>query len=333
MGAPGATNWVRRLGRLSDWPLIVKFGVAPALALVLLLVMAVIDVSVLNSVRDATHHIVTVDMRDAARLADIATRFERVNADLNRLLNSEAASPGEMNIDNRAGAIQRALAEVKRDLTAFRTSELGHENLARLDTARADVEQYSQAVGVVTAMLDIDFASAVSMLGRFHKYAEHVTTNLNHIARSGSASSSRRAAAVNADVATTTAFFSAIALLAVPCITLATFFVGLATVRSIREIADATTRLAAADYDLDIGSLNRKDELGAVVRALEIFRTQAIETMRLQTLEEASRGLQIAKTAAESANQAKSIFLANMSGERCTRRSRPMRRRPPSSRR
>jgi signal transduction histidine kinase/DNA-binding NarL/FixJ family response regulator len=305
----------RRRWRLADWPLIVKFGIAPALALGLLLVMAVIQVSALHSVRDDTQHIVAVDMRDSARLADIAARFERNDADLYRLLNMEAARPGKADIAMQSAEIQAALIGIRRDLNAFRKTANGRANRTEIDSVLHDIDEYSQAVTVVTSMLGIDFASAVSMLESFHTYARQVTTTLNKIAQSGIAESNRRAAMVNAHVAATTNIFSTIALLAVPGIAIATLLVGLATVRSIREIANATTRLAAADYELDIAGLARKDELGAVVTALETFRTQAIETQRLQKLEGESRALQLAKTAAESANMAKSAFLANMSHE------------------
>jgi signal transduction histidine kinase/CheY-like chemotaxis protein len=319
MVAPAAIERIARsmvrLRRLSDWPLIVKFGMAPALALVLLLIMAVIEVSALHNVRENTRHLVAVDMSNAANLADIAARFERADADLYRLLNMKAAGLGTVDIPTRADAIQAALAGVRHDLTAFRNTESGQANRARIDVALRNVDEYSQAVNVVTSMLGIDFASAVSMLEPFHKYARQVTANIDQVADSGIAASTVRAEAVGDHVAATTAIFSAIALIAVPGIAIATFLVGLATVRSIRAIADATTRLAAADYDLDISSLNRKDELGAVVAALETFRRQALEANRVQKLEEKSRELQIAKTAAESANRAKSDFLANMSHE------------------
>src|SRR3546814_106807 len=153
------------------------------------------------------------------------------------------------------------------------------------------------------------------MLDSFHRHAQRVTGTINDIAQNGIADANQRADAVNTHVTTTTAIFSALALIAVPGIAIATFLVGFGTVRSIRAIADATARLAAADYDLDISSLNRKDELGAVVNALETFRTHALEAQRLQQLEQQSRELNVAKTAAESANKAKSDFLANMSHE------------------
>jgi methyl-accepting chemotaxis protein len=138
-------------------------------------------------------------------------------------------------------------------------------------------------------MLAIDFASTASMLESFHNYSQQVTANIDHITRSGIADSNLRAEVISADVETTTAIFSTLALLAVPGIAIASLLVGLATVRSIRGIADATTRLAAADYDIDISSLSRRDELGAVVTALDTFRGNALEAARLQAEREEQR--------------------------------------------
>lgn len=309
------SNWTPRLRRLSDWPLIVKFGVVPALSLVLLLVMAVVEVSALYSVRDNTQHIATVGVRDAARLADISARFERADADLSRLLNMEAARPGQADIASQSEMIRATLAGVRSDLEDFRGTEIGRSNSARIDAALNDIDKYSGAVDVVTSMLGVNFASAVEMLEPFHQYARKVTENIREIARGGIAEANKRARIVNSQVETTTTIFSALALIAVPLIAVATMLVGFATVRSISAIADATADLASAKYDIDIGKLARKDELGAVVTALETFRLQGLEARRVHDVEEESQRLQLAKSAAENANNAKSDFLANMSHE------------------
>ena len=304
-----------RFRRLADWPLIAKFGITPALSVALLLAMAVIELAALSTVRDDTRYIVRVVMSESSRLYGIAARFERADADLGRLVIDEAATPGKVDIEARGEAIQAVLQHINQDLSAFESTDIGRGNVARIEAVRKDVEQYSSAVSVVTSMLGVNFGSAATMIEPFHLNAERVTANIGQIARTGAAEADRRAQSVGAHVSQTRTLFGVLALVTLPGIAVATFLVGAATVRSIRAIADATTRLAAADYDLDIKSLGRRDELGAVVTALETFREQALEAQRLQQVERQSRELQIAKTAAERANNAKSDFLANMSHE------------------
>jgi len=280
-----------RIRRFSDWPLIVKFSVAPAFALGLLLVLVTIEIATLREVRDDTRHIVAVDMRASTQLAGIGAQFTRADADLSRLLNIAATNPGAADIPARTAAIKKALAGVGRDLAAFRNTDVGRANRAGLDAVLRDVDKYSQAVDVVTAMLGVDFASAASMLESFHGYSQQVTGKIGQIAERGISESNRRAEAMSGRVEGTTAIFTTLALVAVPCIGIASFLVALATVRSIRGIADATSRLAAADYDIDISALHRRDELGAVVAALDTFRANAIEATRLQAEREEQRRL------------------------------------------
>ena len=309
--------WIRsnRLRRLADWPLIAKFGITPALALALLLVMAVIEVSVLNSVRGETEHVVEVIMPESAQLAKVAAQFEKADADLARLVLAEAANPGKTNMEAHAKDIHADLQKVTADLARFETTETGRAHLSQVEACRRDVEEYSRTVDVVIAMLGVDFDSAAATIQPFHNNAMRVSRKINLIAQSGAREARLRAQTVSADVTTTTSVFSVIVIIALFGTVLLTIIVGRATVQSIRNIADATTRLAGEDYTLDIRSLHRQDELGTVVTALETFRQQALETKRLHLIEQESRELQIAKTAAENASRAKSDFLANMSHE------------------
>lgn len=283
------SNAIMARSRLADWPLIVKFGITPALSLVALLAFTLMGVSALHQARDATQQIVRSDLRDASRLAQMDHEFERANGDLFRLLTAKAANPKGTDVSGRAAAIQRAFADVGHGLKALRTSGIGKPNRARIDTAIQQLDEYAQAVDVVTAMLDVNFETAVSMLPRFQKHAVIVTATFRDVSQSGAAQSSSRAQLVSDDVEATRNELIWLSALAVIMIAAAAFTLGVATIRSIFRIADATTRLAGADYDIDIQALRRGDELGAVVTALETFRTNALDAARLLTEREEAR--------------------------------------------
>jgi methyl-accepting chemotaxis protein len=60
--------------------------------------------------------------------------------------------------------------------------------------------------------------------------------------------------------------------------------------RGVDGLARATGRLARGDNDIDLESLARKDELGAIVDALKVFRDAAFEKERLRVEAEEQRG-------------------------------------------
>jgi methyl-accepting chemotaxis protein len=63
----------------------------------------------------------------------------------------------------------------------------------------------------------------------------------------------------------------------------------LTVIKPLRRLADVTGRLAGGDVDIRTGIGERKDEIGAMARALEIFRGALISTKRLEAEAEQAR--------------------------------------------
>ena len=80
----------------------------------------------------------------------------------------------------------------------------------------------------------------------------------------------------------------------------------------ISRITAAMGTVAAGDLAFDIPYRARGDEIGALARALDVFRRTALEKRRVEDELDRSR---VAKEAAEAASRLKSQFLANMSHE------------------
>jgi len=80
-------------------------------------------------------------------------------------------------------------------------------------------------------------------------------------------------------------------------------------VQPIQSLITAMTRVARGDHDIKVPAMDRRDEIGDMAAAVDVFRETS--AARLRDQEE----LRIAKVAAESANKAKSEFLATVSHE------------------
>ena len=83
-------------------------------------------------------------------------------------------------------------------------------------------------------------------------------------------------------------------------------------VRPLGEVTRAMQALASGELDADVPFLERGDEIGALARALSVFRENARAKARMR---DQLRRAEVDRQAAEAASRFKSQFLANMSHE------------------
>ncbi len=77
------------------------------------------------------------------------------------------------------------------------------------------------------------------------------------------------------------------------------FFIGRSIIKPIGGMTDAMTVLAGGNTSIAVPSLEAKDEMGSMARAVEVFKVNAIEVTRLREIEEATETQRVAQRKAD----------------------------------
>lgn len=268
--------------KIRNWSFATKFAVPTAVSLTVIAALTGISHVSLKAATERTENIVDVDMNAALSLTRASSDIQNINGSLYKSLTDQAAS----SIDATEAATQVAglaieVDAVLADLAKFRDTLADAEKIEAVQAIEAELLTYKDTIDVVASMMEIDFSSAVSFAQPFAENYEKLKVDFDSLV-AATVSASRESAAEGAKAASRSGFIlMAAALLGLSGAGIFAFLVGNATTGSIRRISETTEKLASGDLDVDMNSMQRKDELGAIVTALETFRENGIERNRL----------------------------------------------------
>ncbi|MDR3513460.1 MAG: methyl-accepting chemotaxis protein [Caulobacteraceae bacterium] len=277
--------------RLSDVPMIIKIGFAPAIALIMFaVVVAGSIVSQSNESRELKQ-VVQTDMPTSIRMQDISRRIAAAHGQLYVLLTHQAGSIDKDKIDGQMKTLLAEFDSITAEVKAVRAQEPAAQRPV-FDKLIASLNDTRSAVDVVGGMIGVDFSTAVGFVAPFEDSYNQMTRTLDQAVAASKAQTSQRAAATEASAqaaANLTILVGAVTLAVVGLIA----WVSVMTTRSsISQIARATEALAAGKgASVDLARLERKDELGAVVRSLVVFKENQAHLEQLRAQQEADRAM------------------------------------------
>jgi methyl-accepting chemotaxis protein len=274
--------------RISDWPFLLKLSAGPALALAALGFLAWLGISRIGE-QSRTAETLIRDHEASAKLDLAAKGVLDINGRMYRVLALQAAQTADLNVAGEMKQLETMVDAVNGTLREYKDQYATAAQKPEVDGLIVDIDKYKGAIAWVTQMLDVDFGSAVSFLkpfeGTFAELNNRLTGMVDALdisAKADARAASRAAAATRVTFLWATG--GAFALVIV--IALA---IGPATVRSIRRIASVTLALAKGETDVDTAALHRRDELGAIVESLGVFRDGLLRVRTLQTEQEQER--------------------------------------------
>ncbi len=238
------------------------------------------------------------------QLAYAALGVQEINGTLYHVLALQAAHSATLDASAELDRLSTQIDAVAGQLTRWRDTYATPAQRSKVDELVQSVRTYKTAVSWVSQMLDVDFAAAVSFLQPFDEIYRTLNSELDTMVRDVAGSQERSALAAHDAADAAWRNFQALAGSSLVLVLAGTAAIAFVTVRSIRGIARATLGLAEGDLSIDLHALQRRDELGAIVRSLGVFRDGLAQVAGM----EAERALQ--KQLAQAARKAELVDLA-----------------------
>ena len=215
--------------------------------------------------------IVERDMKTVAALGSIAARFDHEDGDLAKLMVDKAAGGTKVSVSPRVAVITANLRAIHSDLVRVRR-DLPPSEQQRTGEIIRQIDTYTDAVSVVGSMLDVDFASSVTMLVPFKRNAQHVVNDVTLLVASGIADAREHAKLAASRTKLLVAGVSA-AMILVAVLSLAWLLLATRRAMILRSEmqlrADAEDNaLALAQHDSLTGLFNRRVFVDQLVAAI-----------------------------------------------------------------
>ena len=273
--------------RLVDLPLIVKIGFAPAFALVMLAFLAVGAVAIERQQAADLRQVANIDMPNSLRLLKVAGRINEVHGQLYFLLTHQAASIDVASIDADSQAMLKEVDAITAEVDAIR-KVAGPDQKPAFDKLIEDLKQTRDALDVIAAMITTDFGTAAGFAAPFEDQYSKMSGSLDEIVKAQQArtDANAEASARRSAAAERTLIISALLTLLIAGAISATLTLMMR--RDVRKIARATETLARGDSSLNLDEIARRDELGAIVSSLVVFRDNQLRLEALRREQESA---------------------------------------------
>jgi methyl-accepting chemotaxis protein len=259
-----------------------KLLIAPALIIVATLVAGAVAYQTIVVQRTAMQTLYKVSFAKDRQLADLKGTMIQANGSLYRTMTWQSvgvdAKKLKTSIDGGMVLINSVEPKVQSLQQAFAYEGDEAKLLAEVTQA---AKAYTAAARDVLEMIDADPAMAVTMLAeaeRRYATVDAAMTRWVELQRTANDATYGEAEQHSADATT---LFLLIMAFAYGISILVTLLIGGAVSRAIATVTGVMTRLAAGDKSVEIPDVDRRDELGAMSKAVAVFKANAEELDRV----------------------------------------------------
>ena len=274
--------------RLEDLPLVVKIGFAPAFAVAMLAIMAVASVVIQKSELHELQSVVHTDMPNSMRMQKISERITAVHGELYYLLTHTAAKIDADKIETKSKALLSEVDSIRAEVGVARAAAPPALR-PQYDKLLQDLKETHDGLDVVTAMMTADFATAVGFAAPFEDQYSKMSGTLHDIVAKTQTETDQQAKATEARSEAAQMISIVAALITLLGAAVIAWFLTMNIRGAVQKIAGATEKLARGDSEVNLETLARKDELGAIVRSLNVFKDNQRHLEQLRQEQESNR--------------------------------------------
>nr|WP_222529137.1 methyl-accepting chemotaxis protein [Azospirillum sp. 412522] len=275
---------------VANWPFGVKLGMAPALASVLILMMALSGSQTLSMQAQSLVRIVTLAVDGVGLLNEAQQELLDVNATLYRIVAMQALDPN--NDEDMLATVSKLAQRIDHVAERLRGYGSGHAagaQLPDLERVVGAVGQYRRILDSASQILAVNINGAVTFLPSLDDKAQQVVSGIRGIVQGGQTETRAMADAARLSATAAQRDFIIITAAGFALLVVVAVLITKLTIQSIRRIADVTHSLAAGNTAVDLSGLARQDELGVIVSSLDTFAVNQARVAVLQAEQEAMK--------------------------------------------
>ena len=265
-----------------NWPLFFKVAIGPFLGLIALAIVSTTGIVELRAIQDKQRGLVTQQIPSMVELSGISRDVNALVGHTYRMTTLQAAGKLDKPVNEAVKGLKARADAIRDRLERARADASTDKRKKAFDTALTALNQYKEGIGFVGDMIEIDFAGAIKILSKFDGMTQKLASDMRALINDEVTAARSTANRSANQVAFAVKVFLIMTFAAGLVVILVSYVVAQATTRSITNIANATKALAETDdTHVDIESLQRRDELGAVVQSLAAFRDNKAELKRM----------------------------------------------------
>lgn len=267
---------------LDDVKIGAKIAVIPIVATIGMIAMAVIGMRGLANQERALDEIASVAFAKSVESARFASVIQAAHSDLYRLLTWNAAGVDAAQMEKVENSFKAAVNQAEAMLGRYRTSyALSPEEAALVGKTEKSLVLYRENTLQVLSMQAMDFTAAVSFMWTAQDNFQALMGDSGAMIDLEGRLVEESKAQASDSAGSTRGLFIGISVTALLTLVAIALVLGRVIARAVGGMTEAMERLAQGQLDVAVPSVGRKDEIGAMAAAVQVFKDNAVRVKAL----------------------------------------------------